>query len=190
MIGSDANSPTSSDLNSPQSSQILRSYLKLVFVTQTIGLTSIVLILIWICKHLGGLDWSQPPYEFNWHPLLMVIGMIYLYGNAILTYRLFPSQAKYKLKLIHASINSIVLILSWIALYSVIDFHNKKYIPNFYSLHSWIGLITIILFNTQFIFGFITFLYPGLSGSYRQMLLSYHVFAGLAIFICSAGSWF
>ena len=31
----------------------------------------------------GGFAWGaeDPGHAFNWHPLLMIIGMIYLYGN-------------------------------------------------------------------------------------------------------------
>ena len=30
---------------------------------------------------------SNPDLEFNWHPLLMTISLVYLYGNGILVYR-------------------------------------------------------------------------------------------------------
>ena len=43
---------------------------------------AVVLVGIWTGHHLGGFAWqSDPKHEFNWHPLLMTLGMIYLYGN-------------------------------------------------------------------------------------------------------------
>ena len=43
---------------------------------------AVVLVGIWTGHHLGGFSWqSDPKHEFNWHPLLMTLGMIYLYGN-------------------------------------------------------------------------------------------------------------
>lgn len=43
---------------------------------------AVVLMGIWTGHHLGGFAWQKNPgLEFNWHPLLMTIGMIYLYGN-------------------------------------------------------------------------------------------------------------
>lgn len=56
---------------------------KVLFVlTQLIGLTMIVLMGCWIGVHMGGLaGTSNPSIEFNWHPLLMTIGLIFLYGN-------------------------------------------------------------------------------------------------------------
>ena len=37
---------------------------------------------IWMGHFRKGFAWSETPeLEFNWHPLLMTLGMIYLYGN-------------------------------------------------------------------------------------------------------------
>lgn len=54
----------------------------LYVLTQLCGLTMIVLMGSWIGVHMGGLaGTSNPGLEFNWHPLLMTIGLIFLYGN-------------------------------------------------------------------------------------------------------------
>ena len=144
---------------------------------------AVVLMGIWTGHHLGGFAWQKNPgLEFNWHPLLMTIGMIYLYGNGmlnhmvllvafltflsrffsgILMYRMFRNERKRKLKLLHAGIMIAVFFLTVIALKAVFDSHNLKPcakpseegdfcpIPNLYSLHSWMGLITVILFLFQ-----------------------------------------
>ena len=45
---------------------------------------AVVLAGIWTGHHLGGFAWqSDPKHQFNWHPLLMTLGMIYLYGNGM-----------------------------------------------------------------------------------------------------------
>ena len=122
---------------------------------------------------MDGFAWqSNPSLQFNWHPFLMNLGMIYLYGNGkiiingfsqyfkkkiicflnisgILMYRIFRNEPKIKLKLAHAAIMILVFILSVIALIAVFDFHNLKQIPNMYSLHSWMGILTVILFLLQ-----------------------------------------
>ena len=64
-------------------------------------------------------------------------------------YRIFRNEPKIKLKLAHAAIMILVFILSVIALIAVFDFHNLKQIPNMYSLHSWMGILTVILFLFQ-----------------------------------------
>ena len=60
-------------------------YLKVASIhlfLQISGFMAVVLVGIWTGHHLGGFSWqSDPKHEFNWHPLLMTLGMIYLYGN-------------------------------------------------------------------------------------------------------------
>lgn len=68
-----------------------------------------------------------------------------------LIYRGFRFEKKKKLKILHMVILLGAFILAIIGLVAVFDFHNnvKNPIPNMYSLHSWIGLSTIILFACQ-----------------------------------------
>ena len=43
---------------------------------------AVVLMGIWMGHFRKGFAWSEnPDLQFNWHPLLMTLGMIYLYGN-------------------------------------------------------------------------------------------------------------
>lgn len=58
----------------------------LYITTQMVGITLIIIMGSWIGTHLGGFSWtSNPKTEFNWHPFLMTIGMVFLYGNCKLT---------------------------------------------------------------------------------------------------------
>ena len=51
-------------------------------IVQVIGVVIFVLVATWVGIHLGGLAWtSQPSVQFNWHPILMTLGMVLLYGN-------------------------------------------------------------------------------------------------------------
>uniref|UniRef100_A0A1A9V910 Cytochrome b561 domain-containing protein n=1 Tax=Glossina austeni TaxID=7395 RepID=A0A1A9V910_GLOAU len=160
---------------------------KVLFVlTQLIGLTMIVLMGCWIGVHMGGLaGTSNPSIEFNWHPLLMTIGLIFLYGNAILVYRGFRSLRKRTLKLCHAAIHVVAFVLTVLALVAVFDSHNlaPKPIANMYSLHSWLGLAAVIMFCLQYVAGFAAFLAPGAKQSVRAALLPIHVYFGLFGFI-------
>ena len=43
---------------------------------------AVVLMGTWTGHFLGGFSWqSDPQHQFNWHPLLMTIALIFLYGN-------------------------------------------------------------------------------------------------------------
>lgn len=55
----------------------------LYLVTQLIGVVLVILMLAWIFLHLNGLNYNYdtPSIMFNWHPLCMVFGMVFLYGN-------------------------------------------------------------------------------------------------------------
>uniref|UniRef100_A0A0A9ZCA9 Cytochrome b reductase 1 n=1 Tax=Lygus hesperus TaxID=30085 RepID=A0A0A9ZCA9_LYGHE len=152
---------------------------------QVLGVLVVVLVAIWTSSMGGGFAWrSNPGLEFNWHPLLMSVGFIFLYGNSIMIYRGLRDMRKQKLKLIHAGLPVLTLLCILIAQIAVFDSHNLATppIPNLYSLHSWIGLGAIILYVLQWVMGLVVFLYPGASMAIRARLMSWHVFMGLTIF--------
>lgn len=71
------------EIDGESSHHKLANFRVLYLVAQLVGITLIILMLSWIFIYLGGLSWSSTPgIQFNWHPLLMTIGMIYLYGNS------------------------------------------------------------------------------------------------------------
>ena len=54
----------------------------LYVVAQASGFVAVVLTGVWMGHFRGGFAWaSNPAVQFNWHPLLMVLSMVYLYGN-------------------------------------------------------------------------------------------------------------
>lgn len=71
--------------------QTLLNFRILYLIAQMIGITIIILMGSWITLFLGGFGWSTTAIEFNWHPMLMTIGMIYLFGNGK-TYSLFYAK--------------------------------------------------------------------------------------------------
>ncbi|XP_031623209.1 cytochrome b561 [Contarinia nasturtii] len=155
-------------------------------ILQLIGFTLMILMFCWVFIYLGGLSWSATPnIQFNWHPLLMTIGMIYLYGNSILVYRGVRYARKRSLKISHASIFGAIMFLTLIAAWAVYDSHVLRTppIPNLYSLHSWIGLIAIILFILQWLGGFFSFLYPIITAQQRDSFMPTHIYFGLAGYI-------
>lgn len=62
----------------------LRGFNTLFFVTEVIGLVGVVMMAVWTANYRGGFAWtSYPALQFNWHPLLMTIGMVYLFANCM-----------------------------------------------------------------------------------------------------------
>lgn len=67
-----------------RSCENLEGFKPLTILMQIIGATLIILVIIWCGNYRGGFAWnSNPELEFNWHPLLMVIGFVFLYANGI-----------------------------------------------------------------------------------------------------------
>lgn len=139
---------------------------------------------------------------------------------AILHYRTFRHNKKQNLKIQHAFIHGYVIVLTLLAACTAIISHvyGSPPIANFYSLHSWLGVVTIVMFlfqvniiynwikiiiinrhvlshfvnsflicimytSLQFIIGFISYLYPGISIKYREVVMPYHVYFGVFSFV-------
>ncbi|XP_051998862.1 transmembrane ascorbate-dependent reductase CYB561-like isoform X1 [Xyrauchen texanus] len=126
-------------------------FLVFFILALAVGFVSIAFVLTWVLHYREGLGWDGGAAEFNWHPLLMVIGLIFLQGIAIVVYRLPWTWkcSKQMMKFIHAGLNILAFILAVISVVAVFDFHNAKNIPNMYSLHSWVGLAVVILYPLQ-----------------------------------------
>lgn len=179
-------------MDSPSEEHQDLGYFKVwLLISQLLGVVCIALVSAWTGRYLGGFSWqTNPALQFNHHPFFMVLGLVVCYGNAILLFRVFRNQKKRTLKLLHFGLHTLAFIFMIVALKAVFDSHNlaKPPIPNLYSLHSWIGLTTVILFTLQYLCGFVAFLYPGLTKIWRAKYLPFHVFFGLAVFIMAIGS--
>lgn len=153
---------------------------------------TVLLWLYWAYQHDDGLAWQQDrKQQFNTHAALMLVGFVFLTGQAMLIYRSFQCCTKIYTKILHTilfvlatSAISLGLILAYTAQENVGP--NNKPIMHFYSLHAWCGLTTIGLFVLQFVFGFVSFLIllccDQATSNYRAALLPIHRTFGLIIF--------
>ena len=65
-----------------QAKGTLRFFTGWVLIAQIFGLISVVMVAVWMGHFRGGFAWTDDPArEFNYHPLFMIIGMVFLYGN-------------------------------------------------------------------------------------------------------------
>ncbi|XP_045466167.1 transmembrane ascorbate-dependent reductase CYB561-like isoform X1 [Harmonia axyridis] len=162
----------------------LKQYNTLYTITTILGGGLVILTFIWLDHYVGGFSLEKPNTEFNWHPFLMVTGMLFLYSQSILVYRTGRNTKKFTLKCVHAGLHITILIMASLGLKAVFDSHNfaSPPIANLYSLHSWLGILTFALFCGQLLIGFTTFLFPGGSKGLRAAVIPYHVSLGSAGF--------
>ncbi|CAI9092210.1 OLC1v1027397C1 [Oldenlandia corymbosa var. corymbosa] len=158
-------------------------------VTQVLGVAALILVLIWCISFRGGLAWESTNKSliFNIHPVLMLLGLIIMGGEAIISYKSLPLKKDVK-KLIHLILHALALILGIIGIYTAFKFHNESNIANLYSLHSWLGIGIIVLYGIQWIYGFLVFFYPGGTSHIRREVLPWHVIFGIFIYLLAVGN--
>ncbi|XP_069888301.1 lysosomal membrane ascorbate-dependent ferrireductase CYB561A3 isoform X1 [Dipodomys merriami] len=159
-------------------------------VLGSLGSMCILFTTYWMQYWRGGFAWDGSLHMFNWHPVLMVSGLVVLYGAASLVYRLPASWVGPKLpwKLLHAALHLMAFILTVVGLVAVFQFHSHSKIAHLYSLHSWLGITTVVLFACQWFLGFAVFLLPWASLWLRSFLKPIHVFFGASILSLSIAS--
>jgi len=167
-------------------------FLGSLLAVEVTGLLAVIMTIAWVVHFKGGVVWgmTEMGIVFNWHPILMTLGLIFLYGNGALIYRVIPPRSdshKLGLKIGHAIIMMVVFIIMVIGLQAAFDSHNLATPPkpNLYTLHSWIGIIAALLFGIQWALGFSAFLFPKFSPEIRSILLPFHQYFGSSI-LCLA----
>ncbi|XP_045381904.1 LOW QUALITY PROTEIN: transmembrane ascorbate-dependent reductase CYB561 [Lemur catta] len=158
-----------------------------VAFSQLLGLTVVAMTGAWLGLYRGGIAWEST-LQFNVHPLCMVIGLVFLQGDALLVYRVFRKEAKRTTKVLHGVLHVFALIIALVGLVAVFDYHKKNGYADLYSLHSWCGILVFVLYFVQWIVGFSFFLFPGASFSLRSRYRPQHVFFGATIFLLSVGT--
>uniref|UniRef100_A0A663F9L7 Transmembrane ascorbate-dependent reductase CYB561 n=2 Tax=Aquila chrysaetos chrysaetos TaxID=223781 RepID=A0A663F9L7_AQUCH len=166
---------------SPASPAGLSAY---VVVSQLLGLTLLATTGAWLGRYRGGVAWHGL-LQFNVHPLCMVLGMVFLQGDALLVYRVFRHEAKRSTKALHALLHGLALVIALVGIVAVFESHRTKGIPDMYSLHSWCGMAAFVLYLLQWLLGCGFFLLPGASFSLRSRYKPQHVFFGIALFALS-----
>ncbi|KXG26782.1 hypothetical protein SORBI_3006G159600 [Sorghum bicolor] len=102
---------------------------------------------------------------------------------AIMIYKVFPKLNHDTAKLTHLILHAIATVLGAFGIYCAFKYHNDSGIANLYSLHSWLGIGTISLYAIQWVFGFVTFFFPGAAPSVRRSALPWHALFGLFVYV-------
>ncbi|KAF9677487.1 hypothetical protein SADUNF_Sadunf08G0112800 [Salix dunnii] len=141
------------------------------------------LVLVWLLHFRGGLAFESANKGkiLNVHVLLTVVGFILFAGEAIMAYKSVPAKRKLQ-KAFHATLHLIALLAGVVGVYTAFKFKYEVGDKDMTSLHSWLGMITICLFGSQWLLGFFSFVFPGAEMAARGSYRPWHVFGGSAIF--------
>ncbi|THG22204.1 probable transmembrane ascorbate ferrireductase 4 [Camellia sinensis] len=157
------------------------SQIPLLLFARVSGLIVAILVLIWaLAFKTSFLSHSQSQEDTIYavlHPLLMVIGFILISGEAILVHRWLPGSRNLK-KSVHLCLQGVALACGIFGIWT--KFHGEDgIVANFFSMHSWMGLICVSLFGAQWLMGFLSFWHRGEARTIRLRILPWHVFLGL-----------
>lgn len=163
---------------------------RITALAHVFGILAFVLMLVWLLHYRGGfdLDSSNPYRIFNIHPFLMFFGFIFFAGQAMMAYKTVIADIPVQ-KTIHMALHVAAMTLGIVGIYATFKYHDRRDLTHMYSLHSWIGLGTFILYGVQWLVGFATFWVPTTPVSTRVRTLPWHVCFGRALLymaICAA----
>lgn len=165
-------------------------YILVIVLSSLLLLAALVLVIFWSLHYRGGYAWTEDPKkQFNLHPSLMILGFITLSGFSMLLYRISRCCRHIWVKLFHTILHA--LAVPCIALAALTIYENKNVQtppqPHFYSLHSWMGFVTVGLFGLQFVVGFFSFLVllccEGATAACRAAMVPLHASFGLITFM-------
>jgi len=139
-------------------------------------------------------DKTDPEKLWNLHPVLMVTGFIYCMGQAMLVYRSCRCCHHICSKLLHTMFHMLGIPCIGLGFLAIWNYHNIRKdrtgnpapLPHFYSIHSWLGLVTMGLAAIQFLAGVFTFLLLlccKSSSRFRSAMVPIHSTVGTTTFI-------
>jgi len=141
-----------------------------------------VLVFIWTLHYHGKVGFSGNEV-FNFHPLLQTIAFVLLIPESILLLR-FSGFKRTVSKPFHASLHGVAVLLALLGVSAAYKYKKDEGGAQFRSLHSWLGIATVLLLLGQWSFG--AFLFYRARGSFRSAMAPVHVHTGHAIVFTSA----
>ncbi|KAL3277072.1 hypothetical protein HHI36_012433 [Cryptolaemus montrouzieri] len=162
-----------------------------------LGVATTVLTFHWCYAYHKGFSLESIHTEFNWHPLLSVIGFLFLYANALLFSQVsrylpkwfgikisFSNEALYWVIFITKIIVFVFIVLSIIPAVDYFNF-NKYPIPHMYSLHSWLGVLALVLMITDVLLGLICFVWKRIPKHLNRIFSSVGFISSVIAFMTS-----
>jgi uncharacterized membrane protein YidH (DUF202 family) len=86
-------------------------------------------------------------------------------------------------KATHGFLQTTALVFVAVGTWATFQYHANIGLPHLFSLHSWIGLITVGLLTLQWLGGLFAFVFEAPSIGFRTAIIPYHKMAGALLFI-------
>jgi hypothetical protein len=134
------------------------------FLAICCGLAALICVSIWAKDphpeaatsytntYLGEPKWENE-YFPAYHPVLMVAGFYFAQVLGICMWSIIPEYSIAKLAHVCFMLAAIGTMIA--GLYAVVSYEQKVYIPSLTSMHSWVGVMTIIIFGCQVVGGMV-----------------------------------
>ncbi|XP_065206513.1 transmembrane ascorbate-dependent reductase CYB561 isoform X2 [Planococcus citri] len=168
-------------------------YVLVVVLSCSLLVAALILILFWTLYFQKGFAWhEEPEKQFNLHPTLMVTGFITISGFSMLLYRISRCCRHIFVKLFHTIFHILAIPCIGLGFFAVFDKKMLSGETHFYTLHSWMGLVTMGMFALQFVFGFFSFLVllccEGATAACRAAFVPIHASFGTTIFMLAVAT--
>jgi cytochrome b-561 len=175
---------------------------KAIIASHVLALIAMTVVIVWI-NLLGGLSsWGpgKAKLVFNWHPLLMITAFSFMtVATFSFRWQQYYIPNRRLAKLLHGSAWAVAALCMLVGLLAVFQSHNDKqsgFVANMYSLHSWIGVFTILMYVFQFLAGLFTFggvplpFFLGgttvITQSFKAKMLTVHYYVGPLVYLSTA----
>ncbi|RZC69954.1 hypothetical protein C5167_033081 [Papaver somniferum] len=153
----------------------------LIVFARLSGLLVAVLVLVWgLSFRSNFLSHTSSTHDAHMYSVLYSSAEKIFFPPAILVHKWFPGSRNSK-KLVHLTMQGVALASGTFGIWTKF-YLERRVLSNFYSLHSWMGLICISLFAAQWLMGFFSFWHRGEERTTRIRVAPWHVFLGLYVY--------
>ncbi|UJR17110.1 hypothetical protein I4U23_004006 [Adineta vaga] len=119
-------------------------YPKLLLFGEIFGLLSVIAVGFLFNENVSANTYNWQKNPFSYHPLMMTLGLMFCYGNAILLYRTFRKSPKLIVKICHALFLLISFACGAVGFTAIFRSKQLGQRPHFMTFHSWLGLATLV----------------------------------------------
>lgn len=150
-----------------------------IVLLELVGICCIGTSIIKAVKYHNGFAWDGGEKEFNIHGVFMIIGLVFCYANAAISSYVFSERSPTAVHYLHG-LN--LFATSLFTIFGMVATGQKGQISRESGFHTWLGIITLLLFSVQTIVGFIG-LFPKCGYFVRKRYLKFQVWIALTVFI-------